>query len=91
MGVVLLVVAVGDDHLGPHPADLGHEAPDRLVERAGRKGARVGVRGRARHARVAVAEHDQLVVADDLRRPGRARAGAPLRCRPGPRGCPWPG
>src|ERR1035438_4082447 len=64
--VALLVVAVGDDDLGAHPADLGHEALDGLAERVGGEGTRVGVCLRARHARVAVAEQDDLGVADDL-------------------------
>ena len=64
--VVLVVVAVGDDDLGSHAADLGHEALDGLFQRACGEGTRVRVRLCARHARVAIAEQDQLVVADDL-------------------------
>ena len=48
--VAIAVVAVGDDHLWAHPADLGHEALDGFGERVGGKGTWVGVRLRVRHA-----------------------------------------
>ena len=68
--VAALVVAVGDDHLRPRAADDRDQPSDRprrsgLVERL-----RVVVRLGVGHARVAVAEHHDLVEADDLGRRG---------------------
>ena len=77
VGIALLVVAIGDDHLRAYAADLGHEALDGLLERAGGECTRIGVRLRARHARVAVAEQDDLVVADDLGGPVQLAATDP--------------
>ena len=71
MRVALLVVAVGDDHLRALAADDRDQPADGLVEvGAWRSSAGSAFASRVGHARVAVAEHDDLVVADDL---GRAR------------------
>ena len=70
VGVALLVVVVGDDHLRTGPADGRHETADGLVERGLVEAGRVLVARRVGHARVPVAEHDDLVEADDLGRAG---------------------
>ena len=65
VGVALLVVGVGDDDLGPFPADDGHQPAHGLVERGPGEAVGPGVGRGVGHARVPVAEHDDLVVADD--------------------------
>ena len=45
--------------------------PDGLVQRGLGERGRIGVGCRIGHTRVPVAEHDDLVVPDDLRRPGQ--------------------
>ncbi len=71
MRIAALIVGIGDDHLRPLPADDGDQPADGLVERG--VGERVGmlVGLGVGHARVAITEHDHLVVADDLGRPGQ--------------------
>ena len=68
VGVAAVVVAVGDDHLGPLGPDDPHQLLHRLLE--GRLGERprVGVGLGARHAGVAVAEQVGRPVAEDPRR-----------------------
>ena len=51
---------------GRAAADLGHEALDGLLERMGGEGPGSAFAGVIRHARIAVAEQHDLVVADDL-------------------------
>ena len=92
MRVAALVVAVGDDHVGALRADHRDQPADGLVDRrlVERLGMVVGVG--VGHARVAVAEHDDLVEADDLRRAGqlsRAQLGQALLLLLGVR--PWNG
>ena len=70
MRIAGLLVAVGDDHLRTLTAEHLHEATDGFVEVGLCEAPRIVVRLGVGHARVAVAEHDELVVADD---PGRGR------------------
>ena len=72
--VPALVVAVGDDDLGLGAADDRHQTSGRLVEVGLVERLRVLVRLGIRHPRVAVAEHHDLVEADDLRRRGELGA-----------------
>ena len=71
MGVALLVVAVGDHHLRALPADDLDQPAHGLVQRRVGEGRRVGVGLGLGHARVAVAQQHDLVVADDLGRRGQ--------------------
>ena len=64
MGIALLVVLVGHHDLRTHTPDHGHEPAHRLVEGCLGEAVGAGVGRRVLHARVAVAEHDHLVVAD---------------------------
>ena len=73
VGVLGLVVAVGDDDLGPLAADHLDQPPDRLVERGLGERVRPGVGLGVGHARVSVAQQDRLVVSDDVR--GRLELG----------------
>ena len=68
VAVAALVLGVADDHLRADPADDRDEATDGLVERRLVEALGVFVGRRVRHPRVAVAEHHDLVEADD---PGR--------------------
>jgi hypothetical protein len=74
VGIVLLVVAVGDDHLRSLTADDLDQAPDGLVEVGVDEGLGVAVLGAVGHAGVPVAEQHHVVVADDLRRAGQLAA-----------------
>ena len=69
--VPLLVVAVGDDHLRPLAADDRNQPAHGLVEVSVGEGAGILVLGCIGHARVAVAQHDDLVVADEIGGPGQ--------------------
>jgi hypothetical protein len=64
--VAALVVAVGHDHLRALATDDLDQPADGLVERGVGEGVGVGVGRRVGHARVAVAQQHDLVVADDL-------------------------
>src|SRR3984957_1337381 len=75
MGVFVLPVGVGDDDLGPLPPDDGHQAPDRLVQRRLGEAVGTGVGLGVGHARVPVAQHDGVVVANDVG--GRLELGHP--------------
>ncbi len=66
MRVSGLVVAVGDDHLGPLTADDRDQPPGGLVDVGLMEAVRMVVRFGVGHARVAVAEHLDDVEADDL-------------------------
>ncbi len=83
--VALLAVGIRDDHLGPLTPDDLDEPSDGLVEVGPGEATRVFVLGCVGHARVAVAEPDDLVVADDLRRGRQLAAAHRRRGRPGPR------
>ena len=72
--VALLVVVVGDEHLRPLPADHRHQPAGGLVDVGVGERLRVLVGLGLGHARVAVAEHHDLVEADDRGRPRPARA-----------------
>ena len=65
VGVALLVVPVGHDDLRTRSPDDGNESAHGLIEVGPVEGARIVVAGALRHARVAVAEHDDLVETDD--------------------------
>ena len=80
--VAALLVAVGEDHLGPRAPDDRDQPADGLVHRRLGEAERVGVGLAVGHARVAVAEHLDLVVADDRGR--LVELGLPhgARCRP---------
>ena len=78
MRVAALIVAVGDDDLRLGAADDRHEPSGRLVEVGLMERIRMAVRVGVGHSRVAVAEHHDLVEADDRRRRrelGRAHRG----------------
>ena len=66
MRVALLVVGVGDDHLRSFAPDDLDECADGLVERDVGERRRILVGIGVGHARVAVVEHHDLVVPDDL-------------------------
>ena len=70
VGVAGLLVAVDHHDLGSGAADDGHQPAHGLVERRLGEAVGIGVGLRPGHARVPVAEHDDLVVADDLGWPG---------------------
>ena len=63
--VAALLVAVGEDHLRPRPPDDPDQAAHGFIHRGLGEAERVGVGLAVGHARVAVAEHLDLVVADD--------------------------
>ena len=82
MGIAGLIVAVDDHGLGAGAPDDGHQATGRLVERRGGEAVRVGVGLGTGHARVAVPEHHDLVVADHLGGPGQFQASDPGQIGP---------
>ncbi len=65
MGIAGLVVAVDHHDLGPGPPDHRHQPLDRLVEGSLGEALGIGVGLGTGHARIAIAQHDDLVVADD--------------------------
>ena len=77
MRVTGLVIAIGDHHLRLRPADDGNQTTNCFVKISLVEAARMLIRRRLGHARVAIAEHLDLVEADDgccgsqLRRPHR--------------------
>ena len=64
MGVARLHQRVGQDDLRAHPADHGHEPGYRFVEVGIGEGVGMGVGFGIGHARVAIAQHGDFVVAD---------------------------
>ena len=91
MGVAVLDVGVGDDDVRALAADDRDQPADGVVEGHVGEAAGVLVLGRARHARVAVAEPDDLVVAEDLGRLGQLLAPNPGDVGPHLCRCPSPG
>ena len=70
VGVSRLVVAVDHHDLWPGPPDDRHQALDGLLERRLGEAQGILIGRRSGHPRVAIAQHDDLVVADDLGGPG---------------------
>ena len=69
VGMVVLAagIGIGHHHLRPDPPDDRHQSTHRLVLVGIGEGIGAGVVLGVLHARVAVAQHNDLVVADDLR------------------------
>ena len=75
MGIAGLVVAVDHHYLGFRAPDDGHQPLGGLLrEERGGETVGIGVGLRPGHARVPVAEQDDIVVADDLGDPGQLTA-----------------
>ena len=67
MHVAALILGIGHDDVGPVTADHGHQPGHRLVQIGPGEAVGMVVGLRSLHARVAIAEHLNLFVADDLR------------------------